>query len=79
MWRSIKSIKKHSSQKSDSEHFRRLIIQSMIRRYTDYVKSNDELRVSAIKMILEKLDIPVSELEDRMSREVKNLTLQVVH
>jgi hypothetical protein len=49
--------------KSDSEHFRRLIIQSMISRYADYVKSNDKLRASAIKTLLEKMDIPVSELE----------------
>lgn len=53
--------------KSDSKHFRRFIIQSMISRYADYVKSGDELRASAMKTLLEKLDIPVSELEERMS------------
>jgi len=48
--------------KKDSEHFRRIITGSMIRRYANYLRDGDELRASAMKTLLEKLDIPVSEL-----------------
>ena len=48
--------------KKDSEHFRRIITGSMIRRYANYLRDGDELRASAMKALLEKLDIPVSEL-----------------
>lgn len=51
--------------KKDSEHFRRIIIDSMIRRYANYLREGDELRASALKMLLEKLEVPVSELVSR--------------
>jgi len=47
--------------KKDSEHFRALIIQSMMRRYADYLRDHDEFRASAIKDLLERLDVPLPE------------------
>lgn len=45
--------------KSKSEHFRKIIIQSMINRHADYLKIGDTVRASATGMLLEKLGIPV--------------------
>jgi len=48
--------------KKDSEHFRALIIQSMIGRYADYTRDHNEFRASAMKELLEQLDIPVTDI-----------------
>jgi hypothetical protein len=45
--------------KSDGEHYRWLILSSMGNRYTDYVKSGDQIRASAMGDLLKKLGIPV--------------------
>lgn len=47
--------------KNDSQHFRRLIVHSLINRHADYLKSGDTLRASVIGELLEKLGIPVNE------------------
>lgn len=47
--------------KSESEHFRRLILRSIMNRYTDLVKSGDQMRASAMAALLEKLGVPVPE------------------
>jgi hypothetical protein len=44
--------------KSDSEHFRNIIIHSMLNRHADYLKAGDTLRASAMGMLLEKLGMP---------------------
>lgn len=54
--------------KKGSEHFRRLILGSMIRRHADYLKSGDTLRASAMAMLLEKLGIPVNEFIERLKK-----------
>jgi hypothetical protein len=51
-----------------SEHFRRLIIGSMIRRHADYLKSGDALRATVMAMLLEKLGIPVNEFIERLKK-----------
>ena len=43
--------------KQDSNHFRRLIIVSMSRRYADYVRDGDSVRADAMKMLLRKAGI----------------------
>jgi len=48
--------------KSNSEHFRRLIIHSMIKRHADYLKTGDNFRASAMAELLQKMSIPVKEL-----------------
>lgn len=45
--------------KSDSAHFRRLIVHSMMNRYANFVKSGDEIRASAMGTLLEKMGVPV--------------------
>ena len=48
--------------KSDGEHFRRLILHSMMNRYADYVKSGDQIRASAMSILLEKIGMPLPDL-----------------
>lgn len=48
--------------KSDSQHFRNLIMHSMVNRHADYLKSGDALRASVMAELLEKLGVPVNEL-----------------
>ena len=52
--------------KSDSNHFRRIIVHSMMNRHADYVKAADELRASAMARLLEKLGIPVEKLAAKL-------------
>lgn len=54
--------------KSHSEHFRKIIIHSMINRQADYIKTGDTLRASAIGMLLEKLGMPVNEFVNRFKK-----------
>jgi uncharacterized membrane protein len=51
--------------KRDSDHFEKLILNSMLNRYANYVKDGDELRAAAMGDLLERLDIPVSEIRDK--------------
>lgn len=55
--------------KADGEHFRNIIISSMIKRHADYIKNNDTLRASAMAMLLEKLKIPVNEMIDQINKK----------
>ena len=48
--------------KSDGEHFRKVIVHSMINRHADYVKAGDTLRALAMGELLAKLDFPVEEM-----------------
>jgi hypothetical protein len=45
--------------KSESNHFRRLILHSMMNRYADFIKSGDKMRASAMAALLNKLGTPV--------------------
>lgn len=45
--------------KSESNHFRKLIVHSMINRYADFKKANDETRANAMEMLLEKLGVSI--------------------
>ena len=47
--------------KINGEHFRKLIIHSMIDRHADYLKSGDTLRASMMAELFGKLGIPVAE------------------
>lgn len=47
--------------KSESEHFRRLILYSMINRYANFNKTGDCVRATAMAVLLEKLGSPVPE------------------
>ncbi len=47
--------------KSESDHFKRLILHSMMNRYADFIKSGDSMRASAMAALLEKLGAPVPE------------------
>lgn len=55
--------------KSDSQHFRNLIVHSMMNRHADYLKSGDNLRASVMAELLGKLGVPVNmfvaEIKDR--------------
>ena len=46
--------------KSDNQHFRNLIIHSMMNRHADYLKSGDTIRALAMAKLIEKLGIPVN-------------------
>ncbi|MRS01915.1 hypothetical protein EG832_01585 [bacterium] len=54
--------------KSESEHFRNIIIRSMINRHANFLKSGDTLRASALSMLLEKLGMPVNDLNSRFDK-----------
>jgi len=47
--------------KSSSEHFRKIIIHSMINRHADYVKSGDTIRASVMAELLGKIGVPVNQ------------------
>ena len=47
--------------KSESDHFKRLILRSMINRYADFKKSGDDVRAAAMATLLDKLGTPVPE------------------
>lgn len=55
--------------KSHSQHFRKLIVHSMMNRHADYLRSGDSLRASVMGELLEKLGAPVNvfvaEMKDR--------------
>ncbi|MFC1679035.1 hypothetical protein ACFL2T_02365 [Elusimicrobiota bacterium] len=55
--------------KPDSDHFRRLILSSMMRRYADYRRDNDESRASALAALLNRAGISVDALESRTRDE----------
>jgi len=46
--------------KSDSQHFRNLIVHSMMNRHADYLRAGDSLRSSVMAELLEKLGVPVN-------------------
>ena len=54
--------------KKDGQHFRKLVIHSLINRHADYVKSNDALRASVLAEFLEKLGVPVNEFVAPMGK-----------
>jgi hypothetical protein len=54
--------------RSDSEHFRKIVVHSMINRHANYLKSGDMLRASAMAELLEKLGIPVNEFVGRLRK-----------
>lgn len=54
--------------KSDSEHFRNIIIRSMIKRHADYLRDNDTIRASAIGQLLDKLGTPINDLITRLDK-----------
>jgi len=53
--------------KINDEHFRRLIIHSMINRHADYLKAGDTLRASVMAELLAKLGVPVAEFVAQMT------------
>ncbi|HQM44156.1 MAG TPA: hypothetical protein PLI72_10485 [Smithellaceae bacterium] len=52
--------------KSDSEHFRKIVIHSMINRHADYLRAGDALRASVMERLLKKLGMPVDELMNQL-------------
>jgi hypothetical protein len=42
----------------DSPHYRQLIMQSMARRYANFVRDGDSIRAAAMKTLLEKAGVP---------------------
>lgn len=44
--------------REDSPHYKRLIIQSMARRYANFVRDGDTVRAAAMKELLEKAGVP---------------------
>jgi len=54
--------------KRHSEHFRKIIVGSMVKRHADYLKAGDTLRASAMEMLLKKLGIPVNEFVSRFKK-----------
>ncbi|MEO7864051.1 MAG: hypothetical protein ABIU05_27185 [Nitrospirales bacterium] len=54
--------------KENSEHFRRIIVHSLINRHADYLKEGDALRASAVAMLLEKLGIPVNQINESLKK-----------
>lgn len=51
--------------KSNSEHFRRLIIHSLMNRYADFAKSGDEMRAAATASLLERLGMTIPDFNKR--------------
>jgi len=47
--------------KSESSHFKQLILRSMFNRYADFKKTGDSVRAAAIAALLEKLNAPIPE------------------
>lgn len=43
----------------DSFYYKRLIIESMVRRYADFVRGNDKVRAAAMKELLENAGVPI--------------------
>jgi hypothetical protein len=54
--------------KSDSEHFRKIIVHSMINRHADLLKSGDTLRASIMAELLDKLGYPVNEFIEHLQK-----------
>lgn len=54
--------------KENGEHFRKLIILSMINRHADFLKSGDVLRASVMAELLAKLGIPVADFVDQLKK-----------
>ena len=48
--------------KANSQHFRTIIVQSMIYRHANYLKEGDALRATVMGELLEKLGVPVNAL-----------------
>jgi hypothetical protein len=44
--------------REDSLHFKKLIVQSMSRRYANFVRDGDRIRAAAMKELLEKAGVP---------------------
>jgi hypothetical protein len=55
--------------KSTGDHFRKIIIHSMINRHADYLKTGDILRASVMAELLEKAGVPVTEFVTQMKGE----------
>lgn len=55
--------------KSNSDHFRKIVINSMINRHADYLKSGDALRASVMAELLTKAGVPVNEFVAQAKRE----------
>ena len=55
--------------KSESEHFRKIVIHSMINRHANYLKAGDTLLASTMGMLLEKLGMPVNDLIARLNKD----------
>jgi hypothetical protein len=55
--------------KSNSEHFRKIILHSMINRHADYVKSGDALRASVMAELLAKAGIPINEFVAQVKKQ----------
>ena len=47
--------------KGNSEHFRKLILRSMVIRHANFVKSGDKIRVNAMSELLERLGFLIPE------------------
>jgi hypothetical protein len=47
--------------KPDSQHFRNIVLRSMIRRHANYVRDGDQLRAAAMADLLERAGMPVGE------------------
>ena len=54
--------------KKNGQHFRKMIVHSLINRHADYLKSNDALRASVLAEFLEKLGVPVKEFVASMRK-----------
>ena len=52
----------------ESEHFRKIIIDSMVRRHADYVRKGDQSRASVIAELLEKAGVPLNELPHELQK-----------
>lgn len=48
--------------KSASEHYRRLIVSSLLNQLADHVKSDDQIRASSIDILLQRLGIDLASL-----------------
>jgi hypothetical protein len=51
-------IFRHLLPREDSDHYKKLILQSMSRRYANFVRDGDTIRAAAMKGLLEKAGVP---------------------
>jgi len=57
--------------RSDSQHFRTIILSSMIRRHANYLRDGDKLRAGAMADLLQRAGVPIDDIVRRATGELE--------